>query len=441
MPPAASPSPFPRRTECLFSLALVGSLLAAACGHDTVGGPGDWRSETVTVDGVRTIRTLGGSVWPGPARLVEEVVISPATAGEAGLFGRVDNLAVGNGCIYVVDSLGPVVRVFDLDGRHLRDIGRRGDGPGEFNRPRAVAVHPLDGRIFVRDGRGGRINVYAPDGSFLERWPLSGTTSMGWHMRIRPDGVVLTPQVLDFNAPLEEWRTGIVGFGPQGAVGDTIPIPRYDFKDQWVTAVEEGSQGMDASPVPFSPSVVWAFGPDGSIASGVGTSYRFEVRRPDGTVLGIERRAEPVPVQPAERSWWEACTTAGFHEIQPGWAWNGPPIPTTKPLFNDLLLDASGRVWVRRPGPGVTFEDRFTDPYRNPNEAFLHPYWGELPTVDIFDLEGRYLGEVSLPKGIGWQPPMTARLYVEADLVVALVEEEDGTPTVRRYRLVVEGGR
>jgi len=370
--------------------------------------------------------------------LVEEAVIGPASVGEAGLFGQVANLAVGNGCIYVVDSMGAVVRVFDLGGRYVRDIGRRGDGPGEFNRPRAVAVHPVDGRIFVRDGRGKRINVYAPDGSYLERWPLASTISMGSPIRIRPDGVVLTPQILDLSVPLEEWQHGIVAFGPQGATGDTLPIPRYDFRNMWVTAVEEGA-GLNATQVPFTPSVVWAFGPDGTIASGVGTSYRIEVRRPDGSILGIERRADPVPVQPGEHSWWEACTTAGMRQAQPGWAWNGPLIPSTKPPFDDLLVDPAGRVWVRRPGPGVTFKGRLADPYQNPTQAFLNPYWGDVPTVDVFDFEGRYLGEVALPKGIGWQPPMSPRLYVDGELVVALVEGEDGTPTVRRYRLEIGG--
>jgi hypothetical protein len=300
-------------TEPTFRLLYLLLFVAtsAACGRGTIGGPGDWRSETVEVDGVRTVHTLGGSVWVGPARLVEEAVISPATAGEAGLFGQVEHMAVGNGCIYVVDSMGAVVRVFDLAGRYVRDIGRRGDGPGEFSRPRAVAVNPQDGRVFVRDGRGLRINVYAPDGSFLERWPMTSPVSTGSPIQIRSDGLVLTPQILGrFTAP-GELQFGIVAFGPQGATGDTIPVPRHDYQDKCVTAVEEGG-GFNASRIPFTPSVFWSFGPDGTIASGVGASYRIELRRPDGSILGIERQADPVSVQPAERSWWEACTTAGM---------------------------------------------------------------------------------------------------------------------------------
>jgi hypothetical protein len=299
-----------------------------------------------------------------------------------------------------------------------------------------VAVNPQDGRVFVRDGRGLRINVYAPDGSFLERWPMTSPVSTGSPIQIRSDGLVLTPQVLDGLTDPGELHFGIVGFGPQGATGDTIQVPRYDYRDKWLTAIEEGG-GLNASRIPFTPSVFWSFGPDGTIASGVGTSYRIEVRRPDSTILAIERQTEPVPVQPAERSWWEACTTAGLRLAQPGWAWNGPAIPTAKPLINDVFLDQDGRLWVRRPGPGVIFDGRLSDPYENPMQAFLHPYWGDIPTADLFDREGRYLGEVSLPKGIGWQPPMSPYMYVKGDLVIALVEGEDGTPTVRRYRLVV----
>jgi hypothetical protein len=260
---------------------------------------------------------------------------------------------------------------------------------------------------------------------------------MGSPMRIRPDGVALTPQIEIRSLSADEWRYAVVGFGQQGATGDTIPVPHYDFQDPLVTATEAGG-GLNATRVPFTPSVVWAFGPDGTVASGVSTAYRIELHHPDGRVLAIERRSDTVPVQAAERAWWQACTTAGMQLSQPGWAWNGPPIPSTKPPFDDVLIDPSGRLWVRRPGLGVTFEGRVTDPYENPSQAFLNPYWGEVPSVDVFDFEGRYLGEVVLPRGIDWQPPMSPRIYVDGDLVVAVVEDEDGAPTVRRYRLVVD---
>jgi hypothetical protein len=60
--------------------------------------------------------------------------------------------------LYVVDiggieSLDHGVHVFDVKtGAHLRGMGKRGDGPGEFNLPRDVAVGK-DGNLYIRRWR------------------------------------------------------------------------------------------------------------------------------------------------------------------------------------------------------------------------------------------------------------------------------------------------
>jgi DNA-binding beta-propeller fold protein YncE len=58
------------------------------------------------------------------------------------------------------------VEVFSLAGAHLRTIGRRGAGPGEFNFPTALTVAP-DGRLFVSDMLNFRIQIFSPDGALL----------------------------------------------------------------------------------------------------------------------------------------------------------------------------------------------------------------------------------------------------------------------------------
>ncbi|MFM9845832.1 MAG: hypothetical protein ACKVP3_01560 [Hyphomicrobiaceae bacterium] len=76
--------------------------------------------------------------------------------------------------IYVVDT-GRVdsdlhrVRVFDGDGRHLFDIGRRGPADGEFNLPLGAAVGP-NGLLHVVDTGNFRVQVFSPDGHFLTKF-------------------------------------------------------------------------------------------------------------------------------------------------------------------------------------------------------------------------------------------------------------------------------
>ena len=100
------------------------------------------------------------------------------------MFGRVRSLHVCGDRIFVLDGQVPILRVYDLVGRHLTDIGREGAGPGEFEDPRSVTVHPVDGTIYVRDGNLGRINRYTPDGVSLDAWPLVAGLSTGTQLVI-----------------------------------------------------------------------------------------------------------------------------------------------------------------------------------------------------------------------------------------------------------------
>lgn len=75
--------------------------------------------------------------------------------------------------IYTVDIGGVSseqhrVRVFDAkSGAHLFDFGKRGNGPGELNLPRDVAIGK-DGRLYVVDGGNFRVQIFDRDGKFLK---------------------------------------------------------------------------------------------------------------------------------------------------------------------------------------------------------------------------------------------------------------------------------
>lgn len=81
--------------------------------------------------------------------------------------------------IFVVDiggvsSQNHRIRVFDAaSGAHLRDIGKRGAGPGEFNLPRDVAIGK-DGRLYVVDGGNFRVQVFSADGQYLKSFGAVG---------------------------------------------------------------------------------------------------------------------------------------------------------------------------------------------------------------------------------------------------------------------------
>lgn len=85
--------------------------------------------------------------------------------------------------LYVVDgskvkSTNHRVEVFSLQGEHLRTIGTRGGGPGEFNFPTGVAVAP-DGRVFVVDMLNFRVQVFDRSGGLMTMFGQIGAGAVG----------------------------------------------------------------------------------------------------------------------------------------------------------------------------------------------------------------------------------------------------------------------
>ncbi|OGS92248.1 MAG: 6-bladed beta-propeller [Gallionellales bacterium GWA2_60_18] len=97
------------------------------------------------------------------------------------LFDRLTSVSVDpeGKRLYVVDiggvsSTNHRVMVFDaLSGEHLSDIGKRGNGPGEFNLPRDVAVGK-DGRLYVVDGGNFRVQIFDAGGKYLQSFGSVG---------------------------------------------------------------------------------------------------------------------------------------------------------------------------------------------------------------------------------------------------------------------------
>ncbi len=81
--------------------------------------------------------------------------------------------------VYAVDIGGVTserhqIRVFNgKTGAHLRDIGKRGSGPGEFNLPRDLAIG-TGGRLYVVDGGNFRVVVFDKDGNYLQSFGSVG---------------------------------------------------------------------------------------------------------------------------------------------------------------------------------------------------------------------------------------------------------------------------
>jgi len=90
------------------------------------------------------------------------------------LFKRPTGVAVdrSSGLIYLTDSLRHKVTVLHSSGAVEREWGRRGEAPGEFNYPTAVAL--AADRVYVLDTMNFRVQVFTAAGDFLSSFGRAG---------------------------------------------------------------------------------------------------------------------------------------------------------------------------------------------------------------------------------------------------------------------------
>jgi len=130
-------------------------------------------------------RKAGDSVpppTPGPRGLRDENIL---------LFNRPTDVAFApNGDIYVTDGYGNsrVVK-FTGSGRFVRAWGTKGKGKGQFDTPHSIAVD-RQGRVYVADRENYRIQIFNPEGEFLQEWTNVGA----------PWGLYLTPEQILYMA-------------------------------------------------------------------------------------------------------------------------------------------------------------------------------------------------------------------------------------------------
>ena len=417
--------------------------------------------ERTATDGVETVRTVSGSRWAGSPRLVEELAIGEESGDEAYLFGSVSDAWATADRIYVVDTQAPAVRAFDHQGNFLFDVGRTGQGPGEYSRPVAVAV-TADGQVLVTDLQGARMNVFDAEGNAIDDWPL-GSPQAALGLQVTDEGAVYTRMI-----ELPEQVTGVVAgdlregmqqVGQDGPMGDPLFPPQIDYEPPTVEVDMRGNT-MSMAILPFTPRYEWAFAPTGEMIAGAGNEYRFQIVGVDGRTTVVEKAWEPVPVDAGERGFRAELAASEFRRIAPDFTIPESDVPETKPAFTAFVPDRSGRVWVVRQGPSVPDptcgeasgggggmaimigSSGNADVVRG--DGVVVPGGGELEderdcwantyTFDVFDLEsGELLGTVPAP-----EPGFRRPLFVDGDTVLASVTDALGTVRLKKYRLVID---
>lgn len=409
---------------------LVGLSAVACRGEGEQAARGAWEALRDTVADTVVVRTVSGSLWRADAFLEPDLSIGELEGSEEYMIGSVRSIAVGaDGVIFVLDEQIPLIRVYAADGTFLRNVGRKGGGPGEYERPGAIATLP-DGRLIVRDVGNNRLSVYSPTGDYLHQQWFPGGFNTSRRLYVDTAGVALSLVLLNYGTAPWEWEYGLVRLHPDEGILDTVAAPTWEYERARITASREGSSS--SSNVPFSPGTAWTFSPLGYFIGGLSTDYRVDLYRTREPVLRIERAWDPVPVLPEEAAERRRRAEESMRRQYPGWRWNGPPVPETKPPFRDVTVSDEGNVWVqlsRRGRPIMTEAEAREEEQRSgrPQLRYAEPV-----AFDVFTPNGEYLGQVRTPESFTTSPEPIIR----GDTIWAVARDELDVPKVVRYRVV-----
>jgi hypothetical protein len=289
------------------------------------------------------------------------------------------------GNLYVVDRDNARVQVFGPDGRFLRQIGQKGQGPGELGLPLGVTIL-ADGRVAVFDIANGAVSVFSQTGQYetlarpdpqfsgvrgLDFWssPKGGVFLQGGNIRLPGPGT--PPEVLD-SVPV---LLVPIGGGPTRAIVQ-VPAAKPTLNS---SGGANNVQIRMTPPPEFSPVVTWAPLPDGGLAVSHGKDYEIHVVRPDGKVAWTLKRPmaarrttdrDRENVKQIRRTAMETGATNtirvtsqnGVRSTTAGGAIPREQIESilanmtfaeTVPVVRRIRADREGRIWIERDGgPG-----------------------------------------------------------------------------------------
>ena len=360
--------------------------------------PADAPAYPVKIETVDGIRTVLNPEFPREGEFRYALQDDLAIGGEEGdnesVLNRPKSLDVdAQGNIYVMDWGDVDIKVFAPDGRPLRTIGKKGQGPGEFNTPAYFAVS-ADGRIFLLSGRQNMVTILDNAGHYISSFRVSGFSDalavdrqnrIYYSMRLFPgrgsgeEFKIRQNRIALFRAD-ETGREHV----QLGEFLDVITMEKVQGSGKGTSYVTMGS--------PDAYTTSWLVGPDDRVYLGYTRDYLVTAYDPDWKpVFRFGREFTPIrhPLYSPDNA----------H-------------PEFYPAFYDSgkFFDDKGNLWLKQYARGDS------------DEVQEHVF-------DVFSPEGIYLKQVRVPQAL---------VLVRGDAGFSIIRTEDDLLIVKRFRMVPE---
>ncbi len=363
--------------------------------------------------------------WGSAVALIEELRIGSIDGPDEYVFGQPETITVDRlGNITVFDRQVPIIRQYDSLGNYVRDIGRGGDGPGEYRDVRGMPVFD-DGRLLVWDISNARATFYDAEGAYLESHPhhilgapggriffVAGDSGK-YHVQIR----ALNGKPSHPPESYREWPTLMFEVSPTGEAIRSFPVPLGQPTRPTLSLLTNDGRRRS-----FPDETLTAFSSRGYLVVGYNRTYALNLVCSDGSVRRIvKEQGDAIRLTRGEHAEWEARFRS-MERRQQGVTYRG--VSTTKPVFRALSVDADGRIWIERYVPAINWD---VEP-RDSQDGWPARAWREPTTFDVILPEGVFLGTVVLPSH-------TIAMFRRRMHLWGIQFGEYGEPYVVRFRI------
>jgi hypothetical protein len=159
------------KTKFIFILIVI-IFASVTCSKGTKEDKTEWKGKVEYKGEVRVVKNPAEPLYGEIHLDLEEELSIGNENDENYMFNGVTDVATDSqGNIYVLDRMNFRVQKFDKNGQYIQTIGKKGQGPGEFERPARFFLGTQD-NIYVTDGgrriEGRMIKIFNSRGEFVQ---------------------------------------------------------------------------------------------------------------------------------------------------------------------------------------------------------------------------------------------------------------------------------
>jgi len=337
---------------------------------------------TVIKDGVKTITN---PEYPRDGRFIAKLTAEMSCGEEAkpemAMLNKPLDLKVDDqGRVYVMDWGDVHIKVYDSQGRFLRTIGRKGQGPGEFDTPSFFDL-TKSGKVCVLDGRQRRVTFLTSQGEYVSSFRFDGffrTLAIDGQDRLflakyaAAEELKLSTEFREVPYITSIFRTDASG---------KEMIHLTDFLGE--VQIMKGMSGGGITSMGGLYIIVWGINRQGKLYGGFNEIYRLGAYGPDGKIeFAFGREFKPLMNSRYKGLRGQKKTLPAFTE--------------------KIVFDEAGNLWLEL--------------YKDDTIKYF--------TYDIFSPEGIYLKQVRIDQRI---------FQFKNGKIYSIVRPEDGYPSIKRF--------